>query len=115
MGFLGFNRGYLAFLGICAGIDDDDGNHLSARSVISKPVVATPAQPQQDITLTNPPLEPNDRKELLDVLANLYGENKSKFDQLNLAYRKQFPDCKEKMSDHIQEPKHRDFIFNFLK
>jgi hypothetical protein len=85
------------------------------KPVISKPVVATPAQPQQDITITNPPLEPNDRKELLDVLANLYGENKSKFDQLNVAYRKQFPDCKDKMSDHIQEPKHRDFIFNFLK
>jgi hypothetical protein len=106
----------LAILGIAPGIEDNDGDHATEpEPVISKPVVTTPTQPQQDITITNPPLEPNDRKELLDVLANLYGENKSKFDQLNLAYRKQFPDCKEKMSDHIQEPKHRDFIFNFLK
>ena len=106
----------LAILGIAPGIEDNDGDHLTPHEpVISKPVVATPAQPQQDITITNPPLEPNDRKELLEVLANLYGENKSKFDQLNVAYRKQFPDCKDKMSDHIQEPKHRDFIFNFLK
>ena len=106
----------LAILGIAPGIEDNDGDHATApEAVISKPVVATPAQPQQDITITNPPLEPNDRKELLDILANLYGENKSKFDQLNVAYRKQFSDCKDKMSDHIQEPKHRDFIFNFLK
>ncbi len=106
----------LAILGIAPGIEDNDGDHATApEPVISKPVVTTPAQPQQDITITNPPLEPNDRKELLDVLANLYGENKSKFDQLNVAYRKQFPDCKDKMSDHIQEPKHRVFIFSFLK
>ncbi len=105
----------LAILGIAPGIEDNDGDHLTPHEpVISKPVVATTTQPQQDITITNPPLTKADRNELLDTLANLYQTEKPKFDALQVAYRKRFSDCVDKMSDHIQEPKHRDFIFNFL-
>jgi hypothetical protein len=105
----------LAILGIAPGIEDNDGDHLTPHEpVISKPISATPAQPQQDITISNPPLSKADRNELLETLANLYQTEKPKFDALQVAYRKQFSDCIDKMSDHIQEPKHRDFIFDFL-
>jgi hypothetical protein len=109
----------LAILGIAPGIEDNDGDELTPPAfrkdpVISKPVVATPTQPQQDITISNPPLTKADRNELLDTLANLYQTEMPKFEKLQVAYRKQFSDCTDKMSDHIQEPKHRDFIFDFL-
>jgi hypothetical protein len=105
----------LAILGIAPGIEDNDGDHLTPHDpVISKPIPTTPTQPQQDITISNPPLSKADRNELLETLANLYQTEKPKFDALQVAYRKQFLDCTDKMSDHIQEPKHRDFIFNFL-
>ena len=104
----------LAILGIAPGIEDNDGDHLTQpEPVISKPVPTTPTQPQQDITSTNPPLTKADRNELLETLATLFEKDKPKFEALQVAYRAQF-DGVQKMSDHIQEPKHRDFIFNFL-
>jgi hypothetical protein len=104
----------LAILGIAPGIEDNDGDHLTPHEpVISKPIAATSAQPQQDITISNPPLTKADRNELLETLANLYEKEKPKFEKLQAAYRKQF-DGVQKISDHIQEPKHRDFIFDFL-
>jgi len=104
-----FSLGYELWARLEVSNDSQAETTPSIKSSIS----TTPAQPQQDITSTNPPLTKADRNELLETLATLFEKDKPKFEALQAAYRAQF-DGVQKMSDHIQEPKHRDFIFNFL-
>ena len=103
----------LSILGICAGIEDNDGNGETESFL--KPSVNTPEQSQQKPDIPNPPLTKKDRLELLSIVENFFKTDKTAFTALDSAYRQHFKlDKKEKMSTHIQEPKHRDFILGFL-
>jgi hypothetical protein len=80
----------LAILGICSGIEDDDGNSLSPRPVISKPVVTTPKETQQGITKRPKPANPNDLKTIHDQIRALFTEDEKKCRRFGEAFRKEF-------------------------
>ena len=114
----------LAILGICAGIEDTDGNHANPQPVITKPKTNTPTQkqqkPTQDITIKNPPLDPQKKDQLMDTLASLHQTNPNAFAQFDKAYRSNYSKGdgtirpEDKISDHIQEPKHAQFVEQWI-
>ena len=81
---------------------------------IKSSVSTTPAQPQHDITVSNPPLDPDERSLLMTQLMELHTANSKAFSSLDKAYRSHFSDCKDKMSDHIQEEKHASFLADWF-
>jgi len=129
----------LAILGICAGIEDTDGNHaqegieqIEARGWVkagpgtleyqeaisvreqerdwrANPSTSpdTHTQPKQEIPKA---LNADEQSSIIEDLRALHGCSTKRFSTFSDAYRKQFPDCQEKISDHIQEPKHADFV-----
>ena len=108
----------LAILGLQAGIEDDDGDSFDEapkkqRDWRDNPSASpdTPAIGKQEIPKA---LNADERKSIIEDLKTLHGASPKRFSTFSEAYKKQFPDCQIKISDHIQEPKHRDFIFNFL-
>ena len=124
----------LAILGICAGIEDTDGNHgsidLQASKELDKrnrdwrnvpetvmplpeslPKSNTPKQEQQTIPKPADKQEVSlMRKQLLDI----YQNDRKQFDGLEKAYKGHF-EVKGKFSDHIQEPKHLEFIRRWVE
>ena len=104
----------LAILGICAGIEDTDGNHAQEeieqkRNWRDIPSISpnTPAIGKQEIPKA---LNADDRNSIIEDLRTLHGSNSTRFSSFSDAYKKKFPDCQIKISDHIQEPKHADFV-----
>jgi len=104
----------LAILGICAGIEDTDGNHAQEEPgqqrdwrSNSSPSPDTHTQPKQEIPKA---LNADDRKSIIEDLRTLHGASPKRFSTFSDAYKKQFPDCEKLISDHIQEPKHADFV-----
>ena len=105
----------LAILGICAGIEDNDGNHLNTTAVTSNPKVNIPKQQSDDKTIQNPPIEPDYLNAFL-VDLKAWAERKPKeFSLLKQSYFKKFPDFQGSFGDHIQEPQHIQFIFDQTK
>ena len=104
----------LAILGICAGIEDTDGNHAQEEPgqqrdwrSNSSPSPNTPAIGKQEIPKA---LNADERKSIIEDLKTLRGASPKRFSTFSDAYKKQFPDCEKLISDHIQEPKHADFV-----
>ncbi len=104
----------LAILGICAGIEDTDGNHAQEEPgqqrdwrSNSSPSPDTPAIGKQEIPKA---LNADERKSIIEDLKTLRGASPKRFSTFSDAYKKQFPDCEKLISDHIQEPKHADFV-----
>ena len=114
----------LAILGIAPGIEDNDGDHADPQTVITKPITNTPTQkqqtPTQDITIKNPPLDPQKKDQLMDTLASLHQTNSDAFAQFDKAYRSNYSKGdgiirpEDKISDHIQEPKHAQFVEQWI-
>jgi len=118
----------LAILGICAGIEDTDGNHAQEtketrnrdwRNVPetvmplpeSLPTANTPKNEQQTIP------KPADKQEIAlmkNQLKHIYDTDPKQFDGLQKAYIGHF-EVKGKFSDHIQEPKHLEFIRRWVE
>ena len=81
----------LAILGIAPGIEDNDGDHLTApEPVISKPVVTTLKETQQGITKRPKPANPNDLKTIHDQIRALFTEDEKKCRRFGEAFRKEF-------------------------
>jgi hypothetical protein len=93
----------------------------------SKPPVktsATPAQPaakpakaeaSPSTEQVEPPLAKDEREELLAVMKQLMTDNRPAFDQLVAEYRGKFNlSERARISDHLQEKQHGDFIQQFL-
>ena len=104
----------LAILGICAGIEDNDGNHAQEeieqkRNWRDNPSTSsnTHTQPKQEIPKA---LNADERNSIIEDLRTLHGASPKRFSTFSHAYKKHFPDCQIKISDHIQEPKHADFV-----
>ncbi len=104
----------LAILGLQAGIEDDDGDSFDEapkqeRNWRDNPSTSsdTHTQPKQEIPKA---LNADDRNSIIEDLRTLHGASPKRFSTFSDAYKKQFPDCQEKISDHIQEPKHADFV-----
>jgi len=104
----------LAILGLQAGIEDDDGDSFDEAPKKqrdwrdnSSPSPNTPAIGKQEIPKA---LNADDRKSIIEDLKTLHGASPKRFAAFSDAYKKQFPDCQIKISDHIQEPKHADFV-----
>jgi hypothetical protein len=104
----------LAILGLQAGIEDDDGDSFDEapkkqRDWRDNPSTSpdTHTQPKQEIPKA---LNADERKSIIEDLKILHGASPKRFSTFSDAYKKQFPDCQIKISDHIQEPKHADFV-----
>ena len=125
----------LAILGLQAGIEDDDGDSFDKaeargwvkagpgtleyqeaksyeeqnRNWRANPSTSpdTHTQSKQEIPKA---LNTDDRNSIIEDLRTLHGASPKRFSAFSDAYKKQFPDCQEKISDHIQEPKHADFV-----
>ena len=104
----------LAILGLQAGIEDDDGDSFDEapkkqRDWRDNPSASpdTHTQPKQEIPKA---LNADERKSIIEDLKTLHGASPKRFSTFSDAYKKQFPDCQIKISDHIQEPKHADFV-----
>lgn len=123
----------LAILNLAAGMEDDDGDSADTKPAPqqtkpqSKPPVKTtptPAQPQpaqakavespaQEVV--DPPLQKEDRDEIMAVLGNLKTTNKTAFAQFEAEFRSAFNLAADsKISPVIQEKKHGDFVQSFL-
>ena len=84
----------------------------------------TPTQKQetpiQDITIKNPPLDPQKKDQLMDTLASLHQTSPDAFAQFDKAYRSNYSKGdgtirpEDKISDHIQEPKHAQFVEQWI-
>ena len=118
----------LAILGICAGIEDTDGNHAQENKEernrnwrdVPEPVMPlpekipssnTPKQEQQAIP------KPADKQEIAlmkNQLKHIYETDPKQFDGLQKAYKGHF-EVQGKFSDHIQEPKHLEFIRRWVE
>jgi len=122
----------LAIYGL-AGEDDDGESAAPAKPALqqtkpqSKPPVktsATPAQPaakpakaeaSPSTEQVEPPLAKDEREELLAVMKQLMTDNRPAFDQLVAEYRGKFNlSERARISDHLQEKQHGDFIQQFL-
>jgi hypothetical protein len=104
----------LAILGLQAGIEDDDGDSFDEapkqqRNWRDNPSASpdTHTQPKQEIPKA---LNADDRNSIIEDLRTLHGSSPKRFSTFSDAYKKHFPDCQIKISDHIQEPKHADFV-----
>jgi len=104
----------LAILGLQAGIEDDDGDSFDEapkkqRDWRDNPSTSpdTPAIGKREIPKA---LNADERKSIIEDLKILHGASPKRFSAFSDAYKKQFPDCQIKISDHIQEPKHADFV-----
>ena len=107
----------LAILGICAGIEDTDGNHAQEEPPVDNdrwrkqplPVSATHTQPKQDIPT---PVSPEDRQSIIADLMSMYMTDKSRFGKFEAEYRAAFPDCErgQLLSEHIQTQEQADFV-----
>jgi hypothetical protein len=104
----------LAILGLQAGIEDDDGDSFDEAPKQERNWRDTPStspdthtQPKQEIPKA---LNADDRNSIIEDLRTLHGSNSTRFSSFSDAYKKHFPDCQIKISDHIQEPKHADFV-----
>jgi hypothetical protein len=123
----------LAILNLAAGMEDDDGDSADAKPPIqqtkpqSKPAVKTtptPAQPQPAPAkaeespaqeAVDPPLAKDERDELIAVISGLAKSNPSAFKQFTAEYRAHFElSDRTKISDHLQEKRHGDFVQTFL-
>lgn len=123
----------LAILNLAAGMEDDDGDGADQKPPLqqtkpqSKPPVktsATPAQPaakpakaeaSPSTEQVEPPLAKDEREELLAVMKQLMTDNRPAFDQLVAEYRGKFNlSERARISDHLQEKQHGDFIQQFL-
>jgi hypothetical protein len=125
--------GVLAIYGLAG--DDDEGEAsgppakppLQQTKPQSKPSVktsATPAQPaatpakaeaSPSTEQVEPPLAKDEREELLAVMKQLMTDNRPAFDQLVAEYRGKFNlSERARISDHLQEKQHGDFIQQFL-
>tara|TARA_R100000742_G_C4273396_1_gene92936 strand:+ start:311 stop:1036 length:726 start_codon:yes stop_codon:yes gene_type:complete len=87
-------------------------------------ITNTPTQKQQkpiqDITIKNPPLDPQQKDQLMATLASLHQTNSDAFAQFDKAYRSNYSKGdgtirpEDKISDHIQEPKHAQFVEQWI-
>jgi len=109
----------LAILGLQAGIEDDDGDSFDEAPKQNNDwrknnptIPATDTQPKQAIPKA---LNPDDRKCVLADLMIMYTADKKRFKAFDSDYRKIFPDCGKSVSDHIQEPKHADFVTDWFR
>ena len=109
-----------SILGICVGIEDNDGD------VISAPPVATPAQQQQQqpvkkaaakpkaeqASADDGPLEPKLKQELLETIPALPGPYVEKFCK---AFAVQFKTGNKKVSDCITQFQHYTWAQNYFE
>jgi hypothetical protein len=114
----------LAILGICAGIEDTDGNHAQEELPQKQEFTKRPndawrntsttssnihTHPKQEIPV---PVAPEDRQSIIADLTSLYMTNKTRFGKFEDEYRAAFPDCEkgQLLSEHIQTQKQADFV-----
>jgi len=103
----------LAILGICAGIEDNDGNHLNTTAVTSNPKVNIPKQQSDAKTIPNPPVEPEYLNQFLHDLKDWADRKPTVLPALKHRYGQKYPDFKGSFQEHIQEPKQIEFILDF--
>jgi hypothetical protein len=125
--------GLLGIYGIAG--DDDDGEDAApvkpqlqqtkpqpAKSVKSSPTPAQPqakqakAEPSTDLPPdVQPPLDPAERSEILQLLKEMMSSNKTAFDQFIAEYRSTFGlAANASVSNHLQEQQHADFAQKFF-
>jgi hypothetical protein len=109
----------LAILGICAGIEDDDGNLATPPSLNSQPVTSTHTQPKHETIPEKPerpaPADRAERDRVVNHIKVLHTSNRNGFDTLKADYYKHF-DVGPSIgfSDHIQQQDHLDYIADWF-
>lgn len=104
----------LAILGICAGIEDDDGNNQSPSTTKSEPAITTHQSSAKTIALS-PPAPKDERNNCLNQIKYLKDSNVKAFNLLKQDYFKHFQVPSEMtFSNHIQEKIHLEFLSNWF-
>jgi hypothetical protein len=122
----------LAALNLAAGIEDDDGDSADSAPAPAKKAApapaktvkpsatptqkaATPKPSPEPAAEVEPPIDPAERQEILQVLKSLMASNRTAFDAFVTEYRATFnlPEA-TKLSDHLQERQHADFAQQFF-
>jgi hypothetical protein len=123
----------LAILNLAAGIEDDDGDSADEKPPLqqtkpqgkspvkttAKPAQTQPAPAKAEASpaqeAVEPPLAKDERDELIAVISGLAKSNPSAFKQFTAEYRAHFElNDRTKISDHLQEKRHGDFVQSFL-
>ena len=121
--------GLLGIYGLAG--DDDDGEAAPAPAPAKKAApapaktvkpsatptqkAATPKPSPEPAAEVEPPIDPAERQEILQVLKSLMASNRTAFDAFVTEYRATFnlPEA-TKLSDHLQERQHADFAQQFF-
>ena len=90
-----------------------DGEQGQSSTALLKSTVAINTQQSEKDSIDNPPVDPAYIKTYLGDLVEWAREHPTLLEGLKQAYRLKFPDFEGSFSNHVQEPKHVEFIDGF--
>ena len=114
----------LAILGLQAGIEEDDGDHADDTNSVPKPLsvapVNTPKQKKEQPLKSDvmpEALTKQKRDLVITTLKDFKKDKPEKFKSFAFAFKANYriPQNVENFADHIQEPKHAEWIEMFLR
>ena len=90
-----------------------DGEQGQSSTALLKSTVAINTQQSEKESIDNPPVDPNFIKKYLVDLVDWAKRHPTLLPGLKQAYKLKFPDFEGSFSNHVQEPKHVEFIDGF--
>ena len=90
-----------------------DGEQGQSSTALLKSSVVAPTQQSEKQPITDPPVDPAYIKTYLSDLVGWAKKHPTLLPGLKQAYKLKFPDFEGSFSNHVQEPKHVEFIDGF--